>query len=107
MLNGQMSCPAGVIELACLARQGRDHTLFALEPGYVTFSYDKKRDRRFISIDPCESPRGPTPAERRPTHVPRRSQRDSWAQHPAQGPWLEQRQRISHELHAAVGASMT
>jgi len=85
--------------------QGRDHTLFALEPGYVTFSYDKKRDRRFISIDVCETPRGPTPAERRPTHVPRRSQQNTWAQHPAQRPWLEQRQRISDQLHAAVGAA--
>ena len=85
--------------------QGRDHTLFALEPGYVTFSYDKKRDRRFISIDVCETPRGPAPGERRPTHVPRRSQRDIWAQHPAQRPWLEQRQRISDQLYAAVGAA--
>ena len=24
--------------------------------GYVTFSYDKKRDRRFVSIDVCDSP---------------------------------------------------
>jgi len=71
----------------------------------VTFSYDKKRDRRFISIDVCDTPRGPTPAERRPRHIPRRCQQDTWAQHPAQRPWLEQRQRISDQLYAAVGAA--
>ena len=71
----------------------------------MTFSYDKKRDRRFVSIDVCPIPRGPTPAERRPMHIPRRSQRDTWAHHPAQRPWLEQRQQLSAQLFAAVGAA--
>ncbi|KAJ1618822.1 ribosomal L27 protein-domain-containing protein [Pavlovales sp. CCMP2436] len=31
---------------------GRDHTLFALKPGYVCFSTDAFRDRKYVNIFP-------------------------------------------------------
>ena len=34
--------------------QGRDHTLFALKPGQVTFSYSKLTKRRTVSVKPLE-----------------------------------------------------
>ena len=34
--------------------QGRDHTLFALRPGQVTFSYSKLTKRRTVSVKPLK-----------------------------------------------------
>ncbi|GAB4823254.1 hypothetical protein N2152v2_010300 [Parachlorella kessleri] len=34
---------------------GRDHTLFALVPGTVKFSYNRQKKRRFVSVEPPEA----------------------------------------------------
>lgn len=34
---------------------GRDHTLFALEAGYVRFAKKGEHKRRFVSIEPVEA----------------------------------------------------
>lgn len=39
---------------------GRDHTLFAMTPGTVQFSYDRRRKRRFVSVQPHAETAGMT-----------------------------------------------
>ena len=38
-----------------LCIQGRDHTIFALIEGRVKFSYDRRRKRRYIGVEPLEA----------------------------------------------------
>lgn len=35
---------------------GRDHTLFALVPGYVHFTTDKRRKRKYVHVLPTRDP---------------------------------------------------
>ncbi|KAI5066249.1 hypothetical protein GOP47_0018873 [Adiantum capillus-veneris] len=36
---------------------GRDHTLFALQPGHVRFEKNRKTGRKWVHVDPDEGPR--------------------------------------------------
>jgi ribosomal protein L27 len=47
---------------AALLLQGKDHTIFALTPGYVKFSYDARKKRRFINV-------APGPPQGKPRHA--------------------------------------
>jgi len=41
---------------------GKDHTLFSLVDGHVKFSKDKRRDRRFVSVEPLQTVSATAPA---------------------------------------------
>jgi large subunit ribosomal protein L27 len=48
---------------------GRDHTLFALVPGRVTFSRSRLTGRRTVSVEPLPPPSLEPPQPRIPTHL--------------------------------------
>ena len=48
--------------------QGRDHTLYALEGGRVTFARSHQTGRRFVSVEPV-APAPETTVPRTPTHL--------------------------------------
>lgn len=57
---------------------GRDHTLFALEPGRVTFSRNRHNGRRTVSVEPQPPPSPEQP--RIPTHILRAARRTAHLQ---------------------------